>query len=40
MSALIGIRLNAATTTYELGFSKPVEVNPPFHFCWGEVVII
>jgi len=31
----IGARLNEAITSYEIGFSKPLEINPPFHLYWG-----
>ncbi len=33
--AKIGARLNEAVTTYELGFSRPLYVSPPFHLYWG-----
>lgn len=31
----IGARLNEAITSYEIGLSKPLEINPPFHLYWG-----
>ena len=34
-NARIGARLNESITSYELEFSKPTNVKPPFHLYWG-----